>query len=257
MIREKKVFWLTIEDIWFERQRFADSDMKIACLHSNSVLDKGEYDAVLVGQTMLLDISRDVEEIFKGFDQKSCRYPINKAQRDGVRVIKADSEKDYETYLEFENSFCREKGIPLVSMEEMKKLDVFYALSAEGEYLGGCAFIVCHEESIVRYKYGSTLHKLNANEAILWKAICHYHDAGIGMFDFGGVVPTEDRESYYYRHYHFKKKFGGDQADSYVYYKMTGFYRAVYRCFELFVRVFFGGNMNEAVNWINRRGMIG
>lgn len=257
MERYKKVGPIMIHDIWFDKARFLNSKNKMVCLHTNEVLKKEEYDFAFTGRTILLDISRDLDLIFKGFEQKSCRYPINKARRDGVIVNKAEGEEDYKRYVKFENQFCKEHHIPQVSMEDMRELDVFYAVSTEGEYLGGCAFVVSDEEGTVRYKYGSTLHKLNANEAILWKAISYYHDSGFRIFDFGGVIPTDDRNSYYYRHYSFKKKFGGELVESFNYYKVRGCLKIIYICFDFFVKIFFGGDLNGAINWLNRCGIIG
>lgn len=256
MERYKKIGPIKIKDLWFDTDNFLNSKEKIVCLHTNERLEQQDYDAVFIGQTLLLDISQALDSIYKGFEPKSCRYCIRKSLKDGLIVKQAKTEEEYRKYLDFENKFCMEKGISQVSLEEMVKLDVFYALSSKGEFLGGCAFIVSETEKIARYKYGSTLHKMNANEAILWKAICFYHDAGIQIFDFGGVIPTDDADNYYYRHYHFKKKFGGTLSNSYNYYKMSGIYKVAYEIWNVIVKLFFDGDLNEATNWLNRCGLI-
>ena len=256
MIRNKKVAFVKLTDIWFDTEYYLSSKDKIVSLHTNDVLEKTKYDFRVVRKTFLLDIEREEKDIFSGLDQKSCRYPINKAGRDGVHVWKAENSEDRQKYIDFQNAFCSGKGIPCVNEKELKDLDIFCAESKEGEFLGGCAFIVSTDGQTARYKYGATAHKLNANEAILWNAICEYNKLGYKWFDLGGCVPTEDKESYYYRHFHFKKKWGGELIDSYTYFRIKGFYRLFYFIFDLFVKLFFKGDVNGFTVWLNKKGLI-
>ncbi len=256
MYRYKKVAFIRILDIWFDTERYRSARHPVKMLHSNDRLPQKAYDFSLTAKTFLLDIARDTDDIMAGFDAKSCRYCIRRAQKDGVRVWKACGDQEREIYLDFQSSFCREKGIPDVTREDIRDLDIYCAESQDGEFLGGCAFLLSADHRTVRYKYGATKHRLNANEAILWRAICDYHDAGYVCFDLGGCTPTEDKESYYYRHYHFKKKFGGTLEDSYTYVSVRGVYRACYLIFSLFLKLFFHGDANRLVVWLNKRGLI-
>ncbi|MDD6628223.1 MAG: peptidoglycan bridge formation glycyltransferase FemA/FemB family protein [Lachnospiraceae bacterium] len=256
MERKKKVAFLTIHDVWFDTECFKQSKYAIAALHTNDILEKKDYDFKLSAQTFLLDISQEEEEILSKFEYKSARYAINKAIRDGVMVHKIHTEAEKKQYMEFQKQFCEQKGIPCLHEEELESLVGYYAVSAENEYLGACAFIESGDGKTVRYKYGATKHKLNANEIILWEAIRDYRRSGFQFFDFGGCVPTDDKESYYYRHYHFKKKFGGELIDSYTYFKIKGFYRLFYYIFIRCVQIFFKGDVNEFTNWLNEKKIL-
>lgn len=256
MERIKKVAFLKIQDIWFETKKFMSSDYSIATLHTNEILKKEEYDFKLIAKTFLLDISPDMDSVFSKFEYKSARYAINKAIRDGVKVYQVTTGEEVEQYLSFQKDFCEKKGIPFLNVEELEDLVCFYALSKDNEYLGACAFIEAQEEGIVRYKYGATLHKLNANEMILWHVMKEYHNKEYRYFDFGGCIPTEDKESYYYRHYHFKKKFGGELIDSYTYFKIKGIYRVFYYLFIGFVKLFFKGDVNGFTNWLSQKKIL-
>lgn len=256
MEREKKVAFLTIHDIWFDAECFEHSKYAIAALHTNDSLEEKYFDFCQTGKTFLLDISQEEKTIFSRFEYKSARYAINKAIRDGVSVHKICTETEKQQYMDFQQKFCEQKGIPQLNTEELESLTGYYALSAEGEYLGACTFIEAKDGKTVRYKYGATKHKLNANEIILWEAIKAYRKKGFQYFDFGGCVPTEDKESYYYRHYHFKKKFGGKLIESYTYFRIKGIYRLFYYVFDKFVQLFFKGDVNGFTNWLNQRGML-
>lgn len=256
MIRKKKIAGINVLDIWFDTDIFRKGSKGVYILHSNDELDRENYDFCLGGKTFLLDISRPLEEIFAGFDYKSCRYGINRANRDGIVVWKVENREDFEQYLSFQQKFCAEKEIPNVIEADIEEMDIFCAKSAEDEFLGGCAFLESADHQTIRYKYGATSHKCNANESILWEAICYYHEKGCHYFDFGGCVPTEDRESYYYRHYHFKKKFGGKLVESYTYFRIHGFFRIFYYAFNFVLKIFFHNDVNSLVIWLNRIGMI-
>lgn len=256
MERKKKVAFLTIHDVWFDTECFKQSKFAISALHTNDTLEKKDYDFKQSTKTFLLDISQEEETIFSKFEYKSARYAINKANRDGVTVHKIHTEEEKKQYMAFQKEFCEQKGIPYLHEEELESLTGYYALSADHEYLGACAFIESRDGKTVRYKYGATKHELNANEMILWEAIREYHRRGFQFFDFGGCVPTDDKESYYYRHYHFKKKFGGELIDSYTYFKIRGVYRIFYYIFDKFVQIFFKGDVNGFTNWLNQKKIL-
>lgn len=204
----------------------------------------------------MLDISEEVEGIFSKFEYKSARYAINRAIRDGVKVYKIVTSEERSKYMEFQRSFCEKRGIPVLREEELDFLSCYYALSKDGEYLGACAFLESADQRLVRYKYGATLHKLNANELILWSVMQIYHKLGYQYFDFGGCIPTDDKESYYYRHFRFKKKFGGELVDSYTYFKVRGLYRGLYWMFKEGVRLFFKGDINAFTNFLYEKNLL-
>ncbi|WP_160558430.1 peptidoglycan bridge formation glycyltransferase FemA/FemB family protein [Parablautia muri] len=252
MFRYKNLAFLKIFDIWFEEELFYTADSSIKCLHENKKIDKNMYDFKITAKTFLLDISKEIEDIFACFDYKSCKYAINRANRDGIRVWKVEDSDDKKKYFDFQNLFCEEKGIPKLDADELNNIEIFCAETDEKEFLGGCAFIISGDKKTVRYKYGATLHKYNANEAIIWYAIQNYHARGFEMFDFGGVMPTEDKTSYYYHHYKFKKKFGGDLIDSYIYFKLKGVLKVLYCPFEIILKYCFKQDINNLVIWLNK-----
>ena len=256
MERIKKVSFLKIYDVWFEKNKFLSSTWSITALHTNEILEKNEYDFQQIAKTFVVDISESKEEIFSKFDYKSARYAINKAIKDGVTVHIVQTDEERMQYWEFQKEFCVAKGIPCLNKDELTELTSFYALSKSGEYLGACSFIESEDGKTVRYKYGATLHKLNANEIILWEAMKQYHQRGFRNFDMGGCVPTDDKNSYYYRHFHFKKKFGGELIDTYTYFKIKGVYRVFYYIFITLVNILFKGDVNAFTNWINQRKIL-
>lgn len=255
MERIKKVFFFKIHDIWFDEEKYINSKHNIVILHSNVSMDL-QFQFKFVEHTFLLNIEEDQETIFKKFDYKSARYAINRAKRDGVVVKKIECDKERDEYIEFQKTFCIEKGIPMFQKEELSELLSYYAISAEGEYLGACSFIADARRGVVRYKYGATKHKLNANEIILWTAICDFHNEGYKIFDFGGVKGWEDINSKYYKHYQFKKKFGGDLVEFYTYVRANGVCKILALLGQWCIRVIWKDDKNEFVRWLTKKGIL-
>lgn len=255
MVRYKKVALFKVQDIWFENEEFINSKSKLVILHSNDVIDKAKYDFSFITYTLLLDITQSEEDLYKKMN-RGCRGRINRSVKAGINVYRTTDTKEIDMFNEFQKEFCIKKGIPTVDRSELDDMDVYIARSADGEFLGGSAYITSADGNTVRYKYGATGHESNANEMLLWKAICDYHNSGCKWFDFGGCNPTDDESSYYYKNYMFKKKFGGELAESYLYYKTKGIFKVFYLIFKAFVNIFFKGNINDCVMWLNDKKLI-
>lgn len=257
MERIKRILLFKIHDIWFDEEKFKNSKYSIVILHSNASI-ASKYQFRFVGHTFLLNIEDDEEIIFKKLDYKSARYAINRAKRDGVIVNKVESDLERNDYIKFQKDFCAKKGIPMFHDDELNQLISYYAVSSDGEYLGACSFIGDACKETVRYKYGATEHKLNANEIILWTAICDFHNEGYKLFDFGGVgvMAEKDKDSGEYKRYQFKKKFGGDFVESYSYVKTNGACKLLGLIGKFCVDIVWKGDTNECVRWLTKRKLL-
>lgn len=215
MIRRRKISFLNISDVWFDRDQFYREKEPIVILHTPEVINNKKL-LVKVEKTFVIDLSMPQENIFANF-KKSARYPINKAIKDGVIVDKVSNREQADSFYKFFTDFSSRKKIPPMKRDELDNYEIFYAISPEGEYLGGCAFVKAADKSVFRYKHGATSYKNGENDLILWEAIKFAKINGYRTFDFGGVTVTDNKKSYYYRHFKFKEKFGGDLTDFYTY----------------------------------------
>lgn len=252
MKRERKVFFLKISDIWYDFDEYDKDNTDITLLHTVQERKPARYDLIISGKTFLLDLTQGENELLKNMEYKSCRYAINKSTRDGIIVKHAVDKNELEEYLNCQNEFCRERGFAEIRESDLKKYDICIARSPDGEFLGGCAFLADEKTGIVRYKHSATSHKYNTNEAIIWYMICDYKSRGYCYLDLGGVIPTDDKKSYYWRHYHFKKKWGGYLVNDYTYVKARRAISFFLIILKPFVRIFFNNNYNDAINWINK-----
>ena len=227
-----------IKEIWF-----ADQPIKVdtsgydgiafkACKKNVNV--EGFVGSDMGQATLVIDLTKDLEEIWKGMDKSSCRYAINRAIRDGVEV-KID--KNYDEFLKIYRKFMIKKVYPTFlsrlydpKLEIMERgYGVLFTAEWEGEVLGGCYFI--HDEENIRWLVGASKRLEvdrkkatligNANRLIIWEAIKWAKERGIKEFDLGGYSleaesnPNDPR----YGINKFKKSFGGKLVTRYFYYK--------------------------------------
>ncbi len=122
-------------------------------------------------------------------------------------------------------------------------MDIFYAVSAEGDYLGGIGLLPSADGRYLLYKYAATLHRFCENELLIWHAIQYAKDDRYSYFDMSWMWATDDKNSDQYRLYQFKKKFGGSLADFYTYVKLRGFLIIPGIIFKLILDFFFKGDM--------------
>ncbi len=246
MERFRKKMFFNIHDVWFDLIKYHESKYLIKILHTNKIIDN--YSIIIKEKTFTIDLSQDIDVILSNMDKKSAQYPISKALKSGVYVSKAESETELRKYFNFFDDFAKKKSIPSIAYDELLDYDVFLAYSKENELLGGCAFLIDDESSTYRYKHGATLYKYNENDLILWEAIKYAKTIGYKIFDFGGVKITQDKQSYYYRHYKYKEKFGGDLTDFYCYIKFSGILKLFTFTFKFILNVFFNGDFNRLIN---------
>lgn len=249
MKRNRKIFGLRIEDIWFDTNAFKKSNSPITILHTpTKIKEKGII--ALNEKTFYIDLTKPTEEIFEGFDKKSKRYAIKKAEKDGVDIRLASNSEEIEKFYQFFSKFAQAKKIPQIEKKELENYDIFYALSINKNYLGGCAFIKSNDKSIYRYKHGATSYQYNENNILIWKAIQYAKEQGYLIFDLGGVKIVEDKNSDYYKHYQFKEKFGGKIVDFYSYIKIKQPILFLTIPFRLGVQILFNGDYNGATNFL-------
>ena len=173
--------------------------------------------------TTIIDLSLPEGTLWSRLDQKSCRTEINRARRLECTVSVNTNPDDA---LRLINGLIQrsEYRRPTTAEEWKRHLeysDVFVV------YLHGEAIathVVCVDGTDrARVLLGATVERgarypggiIGAlNRYLLWHEIGHYHDRGVGRFDFGGI--TLDRQSPLYSIARFKLSFGGDVIEEYV-----------------------------------------
>lgn len=250
MFRKKNILFFKVDDCWFDKETYTKSKAPIAIYHGPDV-DGLKYGIVIKEDTFMIDLSQTEDEIMSKFDRKGLAYSIRHAEKKGYTCQKAN-EAEKKEFVKFFNRFALKKGIPGVTNKEISEMDVFISYSPEGSLIGGTAFIKSADQRIYRYKHGANVYSTNANDMMLWTAIKAARREGYRMFDLGGIRITDDKDSYYYRHYKYKEKFGGEVVEFYTCVKAIFIFTPIIILLNFVVRAFFNSDFNSLINFINK-----
>ncbi|OCA87707.1 hypothetical protein A8F94_07590 [Bacillus sp. FJAT-27225] len=183
-------------------------------------------------KTHVIDLGKSENEIFGAF-QKSVKYKINRAIREGITftVLDEPTDQDIEEFAVFFNAFAKTKKIMLCLPDKMKALRdkkafVITMAKNEGKTLCCHGYIVDGNRAIMLYSASSRAGKDStekncigrANRLLHWESIVFFKEKGCQWYDFCGMSQDpNDKERQGINE--FKKGFGGFAADEIKVYK--------------------------------------
>lgn len=176
--------------------------------------------------TLIINLTSDLDTIWKNMSKSSCRYSINKAIKDEVDI---KLNQNYEEFLNINRQFRKNKGIGKYSLNTnfMQKYGTLFIAKHRGECIGGQLYI--EDKDTIRWLIGASKRLNvskeeatligNANRLMIWEAIKYAKNRNIKEFDFGGyytgIQPDRQKEDIN----KFKKSFGGELVTRYNYQK--------------------------------------
>lgn len=229
-----RVFFFKKKSIWFAEHPFdvdgCDAVFFYAC--ESKASDHG----FLCEQapTLIIDLTEHLDKIWKNMEQKSCRYFINRAKREGI-VAKIN--QDLANFIELYKNFTKKKKIKLFKEEieiMEKSYGTLFTAYHKDELIAGIYTI--EDERHMRWFIGASK-RLEAdkkkatligcaNRLLIWEAIKYAKEKGLKEFDFGGFYLGDKKDDPRYSINLFKKSFGGKLA---IYYKCKKYYSNFYR----------------------------
>jgi peptidoglycan pentaglycine glycine transferase (the first glycine) len=253
-VEKRKLFFLTLNYYWLDVHSYIQSKNLISILKTYQEIPEHEYDLKIEHKTFLIDLHKTKEEIFSAFG--SARYRIHKSIKCGVVIQRAETvgekRRFYEFYREFVEVPSRKDKILVLQESELDKIEVFFAMSAEGEYLGGIGLLPSIDRCYLYYKYGATTHKYCEGDLLMWHAILYAKENNYVNFDMSYVYPEADKNSDQYGLYRFKKKFGGTLVSFYTYIKVRAPFNVLVTFFKMILQYFFENNMNDFALWLKK-----
>ena len=223
---EKKRYIFKTKAIWFSDYPFDVEGYDSVTFHACKTKVNMEGFTREEFTTLVIDLTQDLDVIWKNMSKSSCRYAINRAKRDGVKV---KLNQNYEEFYEINRSFRENKGLPLGSetVEFMKKYGTLFVAEFDGKILGGQFYL--EDKNNIRQLIGAS-ERLevskematligNANRLIIWEAIKYAKEKGIKEFDFGGYYSGKVKDEQKEGTNIFKQSFGGKLVTHYIYQK--------------------------------------
>ncbi len=191
--------------------------------------------------TLLSDITGTPEEI-KAVFAKNCRYKVNRAQREDVRIRSMDNEQitdeDIDAFLRFFKTFWESKGSVFAGEEEIRR-DLkeyrdngalsFSIATVRGEdavyhthIYDGTRARLLHSASLYRLMGEEESDSRNiigmANRYLHYMDMLHFKDMGLKIYDWGGAGRGEDVINIT----EFKESFGGVPHKDYDFEEVKG-----------------------------------
>lgn len=257
---KRRILFFTLSYYWLDKEAYLKSKNSISVLKSYDELPVQEYFLKVENKSFLIDLFRSNEEIFSAFDYKGAQYPIHKTIKNGVIVNKACSSEEKKNFYDFYQTFVkdpkRKNKILVLQKSELEKLEVFYAVSAQGEYLGGIGLLPSPDRRYLYYKYAATLHRFSENDLLIWNGIKYAKDEGYAYFDLSCVCPEAEKKSDLYRLYHYKKKFGGSLVTFNTYVKVRKPFGFLEIFFSVVLRYLFQNDLIKFVLFLKKLKMF-
>jgi lipid II:glycine glycyltransferase (peptidoglycan interpeptide bridge formation enzyme) len=210
---------------------FADEpvDMEgFACLTFRQCAKKVEKPGFIRSEftTLTLDLTKDLEVLWEGFNAKSCRYKINRAIREGVIIERSN---DLELFRAMNINFAQKKGIDNgdFDVEKIGPVSQLFLASYKEQVLGGQLYLA--DKNKMRLLFGASKRfgqdkELErsigfSNRLLVWEAIKWGKEAGLKEYDFGGYYTGSKPDTEKENINNFKKSFSGELVTHYNYYK--------------------------------------
>jgi len=191
--------------------------------------------------TLVIDLTQELDMLWKNMENNSCRRRIKRAERDGIKI---KLNQNYEEFLDIDQSFKEDKGLPIGSLEIefMKRFGILFVEEFNGEIIGGHFYL--KDENNIRSLIASSKRLEvskemasvigNANRLVIWHAIQYAKKIGIKEFDMGGYYSGMMKDEQRERINIFKKSFGGMLCTHFAYHKdYSKIYKSIKTIYQL------------------------
>jgi lipid II:glycine glycyltransferase (peptidoglycan interpeptide bridge formation enzyme) len=224
IVEKRRLLGLDASYYWFDTQAYFEDSNLIKFLRSHEEIPKNRYSIKITLMAYFVSLTTPMEQVLAGF-QPRARQGIKKAEKSGVVVQKASTDAEKLKFFDFYEKFAqapqRQGKMLVMQKEELPNLDIFNAISGEGEYLGGIGILSSRRAGVSYYKYGATLHRFNENDLLVWRAIKDAKALGYSLFCTSTYIPGSAADSEHAKLLLFKKKFGGEPRPFYTYIRLA------------------------------------
>lgn len=220
----------SIKEIWFSRRPFEVRGYDLVIFKNCKKLVDLKGFEVEEFTTSVIDLTQDLEIIWKNMSRKGVRRGIRRAKSMGVKVRLSE---DYEQFYPIYRSFLRKKGLDrqrfLVPSKtrfvNYARNGVLFTAELEDHVISGHLYF--HDEREMRGIWAAS-RRLDvgkelafmigcANRLLIWEAIKYAKNKGIETFDLGGIYTGDDQGDPRISINKFKFLFGGELATVYHY----------------------------------------
>lgn len=197
---ERRFYHFKHKDIWFSDGPFdVEGYQGVAFYACKDKLDAPGF-ARRDFITPVIDLTPDLERIWKNIDRWSCRKKINKAYNNGIKVRFNEC---YDEFHQIDIDFRKNKSLPdsRIDIEYMKKYGTLLVAELDGRIVSGQLFLEDrdHIRGLIAasMRFGADAHGNNlvgyGNRLIVWEAIKYAKAKGIKQYDMGGYYTGTEK----------------------------------------------------------------
>jgi lipid II:glycine glycyltransferase (peptidoglycan interpeptide bridge formation enzyme) len=170
--------------------------------------------------TWVLDLTQSEEQIMQNM-RKNTRYYVNRAVKDGVKIIKSTDPEDLKKFWPiFVDTVKRQQWnaypYEYIHSEFQTFLQNNQALlmlaEYQGKYIAGSVFVYYKDTAYYHHSGSlSAYNKISASYLIQWEAIKEAKSRGLKTYNFFGIARNDDPKHPWSGLTFFKKGFGGQE----------------------------------------------
>lgn len=200
IVVEKKIYLFKINRVWFSNHIFdmkgCDTLIFSECKEKFNIEDFTLREKI----TSVIDLTQDIDKIWRSMKKKSCQYSIKRAERENIEIKRNERIEEFYQIFRY---FNKEKKIMHLteSLPTLKKYGTLFIAEKDGEILCGKFFL--EDEEIFMYWKAASKRPImdnnkdkatligNASRLIIWEAIKYAKNKGIKEFNMGGLFAGE------------------------------------------------------------------
>ena len=222
-----KVFPFNYRTIWFSDSLYdVDGCDSVVFRLCRNEIEKSGFRPIGEFHTLTTDLTRSLDDIWKGMSKSNCRKPINHAMKSGVTIRRNEN---YEEFYSLYQQLRKTKGFNSnnLSIDYLKQYGTLFTAVYEGDVLGGMVYL--EDESTLMEivtaskRFEGDKEKRNfvgsANKMLIWEAMQYAKAKGIKEYDHGGFYDGAVKDEQLERINNYKQSFGGQFSVKYNYRK--------------------------------------
>jgi len=175
--------------------------------------------------TLVIDLTQDLDTIWRNMSSGNCRKPIRRAERAGIKI---KMNQNYNEFYTLYNSVRAMKKLSgSINSKDIRRYATLFIAEFNGEIVSGHGYLE-DKNNMRSWVIGSKRFEAaekditmvaNASKLIIWEAIKYAKAKGIKEFDFGGYYAGGEGKEILNTPNWFKQSFGGKVITHYIYQK--------------------------------------
>jgi lipid II:glycine glycyltransferase (peptidoglycan interpeptide bridge formation enzyme) len=187
----------------------------------NEVLSK--YMKKASNFTILVDLSRTEEELWKSLEKKSARWGVKTAEKNSLWFLEPQSLDDISEFYSIYKKTASEGGFNPEPIEFLRCLlnsqsGKIFLVKKGNKIIAGCAILLSYDYNVLNLTASTEeAQRLQAMPFVYWNIVLYSKRTGVRYLDLGGYDKEAKEGGKTYNINKFKERFGGQITEQSIY----------------------------------------